>query len=57
MDADGDDPEPGAPVQRALFYGLWPRFTTDEPDPADADSLVGTDSAVDVWRGGDPHRT
>jgi hypothetical protein len=42
MDADPEDPEPGAPVQRAFFYGLWPRFTLDGPEWAhsDADAAV-----------------
>lgn len=57
MDGDGDDPEPGAPVQRALFYGLWPRFTAGEPDSVDGDFVAGTDPAPYVWRGGDPRRT
>lgn len=40
MDADDEDPDSAAPVLRSVFYGLWPRFTADEPERADADGVA-----------------
>lgn len=48
MDPDGEDPAPGAPVQRAFFYGLWPRFTDEEPERDDADAVAAAQPAADA---------
>ena len=41
MDAESDDPEPGPPAQRAVFYGLWPRFAAGEEERADVEDTLG----------------
>jgi hypothetical protein len=44
MDAvDDPDPDPGEPIERSFFYGLWPRFTADEDagELADGEPVSG----------------
>ncbi len=48
MDADPEDPAPGAPVQRAVFYGLWPRFAPDEAEWIDADADAAAEPVADA---------
>ncbi|HEX6038809.1 hypothetical protein [Longimicrobium sp.] len=49
MDADADDPEPGAPVHRTPFYGLWPRWAADdEAEWADAKDAASAGARADA---------
>lgn len=48
MDAGADDPEPGGPVHRTLFYGLWPRVPADDAAWVDADDLAAAEPAADA---------
>jgi hypothetical protein len=42
-EVDDPDPDPGEPLQRSFFYGLWPRFMADEDagEPVDAEPVPG----------------
>lgn len=48
MDADAEDPEPGAAVHRAVFYGLWPRFAPDDAERGDADAEAAGEPGADA---------